>query len=204
LSIEKVGTSLRSKLRAVRSRQGSNKTLRSRFARVCVVVDCDDGHSRDPEWLLVEYPLGHSAPTKFVLSTLPASITCKQIVRTAKSRWRIERSYEDLTRELGLDHHGGRSFVGWHQHVSVVLACYALRVAEDVRYLPPRPDAKLVTTRSSTRPERHFHDSPITLRIVLVREKAVLWLPRCPCCLRDFKRSADFTRDAHRGKSWDQ
>ena len=111
--------------------------LQSRFARIRVVVDRDDGHPREPEWLLVEWPEGESAPTKFVLSTLPASISCKQMVRTVKSRWRIERSYEDLKGELGLDHYEGRSFVGWHHHVSVVLACYAFLVAEHVRSFPP-------------------------------------------------------------------
>jgi len=137
LSIEQVGTSLRSKLRSVSWREGTKKTLRSRFARVRVVVDRDDGHSRDPEWLLVEWPEGQSEPTKFVLSTLSANLSCKQMVRTVKSRWRIERSYEDLKGELGLDHYEGRSFVGWHHHVSVVLTCYAFLVAENVRSFPP-------------------------------------------------------------------
>jgi SRSO17 transposase len=137
MTIEEVGRSLQWKLRTVTWREGTKVTLRSRFARVRVVVDRDDGYPRDPEWLLVEWPLGESGPTKFVLSTLAANISCKQMVRTVKSRWRIERSYEDLKGELGLDHYEGRSFVGWHHHVSVVLACYAFLVAEHVRSFPP-------------------------------------------------------------------
>jgi SRSO17 transposase len=137
MSIEDVGASLRSKLRTVRWREGTKATLSSRFARVRVVVDREDGQARDPEWLLVEWPLGESAPTKFVLSSLPVAMSCKQLVRIVKSRWRIERSYEDLKGELGLDHYEGRSFVGWHHHVSVVLACYAFLVAQHVRSFPP-------------------------------------------------------------------
>jgi SRSO17 transposase len=137
VSIEDAGRSLRRKLRNVTWREGTKATLQSRFARVRVVVDRDDGLAREPEWLLIEWPKGEAAPTKFVLSTLPASISCKQMVRTVKSRWRIERSYEDLKGELGLDHYEGRSFVGWHHHVSVVLACYAFLVAENVRSFPP-------------------------------------------------------------------
>ena len=68
---------------------------------------------------------------------MPKSVSCKQLVRTFKSRWRIERSYEDLKGELGLDHYEGRSFVGWHHHVSVVLACYAFLVAQQARSFPP-------------------------------------------------------------------
>jgi SRSO17 transposase len=142
MSIEDVATSLKRQLRKVTWREGTKATLHSRFARVRVVVDRDDGCAREPEWLLVEWPQGEPAPTKFVLSTLPASITCKQMVRTVKSRWRIERSYEDLKGELGLDHYEGRSFVGWNHHVSVVLACYAFLVAEHVRSFPPSARSK--------------------------------------------------------------
>jgi SRSO17 transposase len=137
LAVADVGRRLKRKLRTVTWREGTNATLRSRFARVRVVVDCDDGQERDPEWLLVEWPEGEDAPTKFVLSTMPASTTCKSMVRTFKSRWRIERSYEDLKGELGLDHYEGRSFVGWHHHVSVVVTCYAFLVAEQTRSFPP-------------------------------------------------------------------
>jgi SRSO17 transposase len=118
-------------------REGTKVALRSRFARVRVVVDRDDGQLREPQWLLIEWPKGESAPTKFVLSTMPVNTSCKQLVRTFKSRWRIERSYEDLKGELGLDHYEGRSFIGWHHHVSVVLACYAFLVAEQVRSFSP-------------------------------------------------------------------
>jgi len=142
MTIEEVGLSLQRKLRTVTWREGTKATLRSRFARVRVVVDRDDGHPRDAEWLLVEWPQAEQAPTKFVLSTLPATISCKEMVRTVKSRWRIERSYEDLKGELGLDHYEGRSFVGWHHHISVVLACYAFLVAEHVRSFPPSARGK--------------------------------------------------------------
>jgi len=137
MSVAEIGAALQSKRRSVTWREGSKAVLQSRFARVRVVVDHHDGLMREPQWLLVEWPSGEPAPTKFVLSTLPESISCKQLVRTFKSRWRIERSYEDLKGELGLDHYEGRSFIGWHHHVSVVLACYAFLVAMHARSFPP-------------------------------------------------------------------
>jgi len=136
MTVRELGAALHAKLRAVSWRQGSKIVLRSRFARLRVVVDRRDG-SRAPQWLLVEWPEGEPAPTRFVLSTMPMSISCKQLVRTFKERWRIERSYEDLKGELGLDHYEGRSYIGWHHHVSVVLACYAFLVAEHARSFPP-------------------------------------------------------------------
>jgi SRSO17 transposase len=137
MSVGELGAALKSKLRTVTWRQGSKAVLRSRFARLRVVVDRNDGQLRSPQWLLVEWPEGDPAPTKFVMSTMPKSATCKQLVRTFKERWRIERSYEDLKGELGLNHYEGRSYIGWNHHVSVVLACYAFLVAEHARSFPP-------------------------------------------------------------------
>jgi SRSO17 transposase len=137
MSVGELGAMLATKLRTVKWREGTKTKLASRFARVRVVVDRDDGASRRPEWLLVEWPDGEPAPTKFVLSTMPKSTSCKQLVRTFKSRWRIERSYQDLKGELGLDHYEGRSFIGWHHHVTLVLVCYAFLVAEHARSFPP-------------------------------------------------------------------
>ena len=45
--------------------------------------------------------------------------------------------------------------------------------------LPPL--GTVPTTRSTSRPERHFADSFITFRLALARP-LVHWLPRCPLC----------------------
>jgi SRSO17 transposase len=62
----------------------------------------------------------------------------KTLVRLAKIRWRVEHDYRELKTGLGIDHFEGRSFVGWHRHVTLaVLAqafCTLLR-------LDPKADA---------------------------------------------------------------
>lgn len=121
-------------------RDGTRRKMRSRFCFVRVKTTHDDGIAladREPLWLVAEWPEGESKPTKFLLTTLPRRMSHKQIVRILKERWRTERMYEDLKGELGLDHFEGRSFPGWHHHVSVVLCCYAFIVAERVRAFPP-------------------------------------------------------------------
>jgi SRSO17 transposase len=121
-------------------REGPGGKLYSRFAFRRVKVAHDDGTDagdRAPLWLMMEWPEGEAKPTKFVLTTLPRRMTKKQIVRIVKERWRTERAYEELKGELGLDHFEGRSFPGWHHHVSVVLCCYAFIVSERVRHFPP-------------------------------------------------------------------
>jgi hypothetical protein len=129
-------------------------------------------------------PDGESKPTKFLLTTLLRHMSKKQIVRIVEERWRTEPAYEELKGELGLDHFEGRSFLGWHHHVSVVPSCSAFIVAERVRRFPPRLDGKVTPTRSRSRPERHFVDSFITIHLTLARAIA-RWLPRCPLCHRE-------------------
>jgi SRSO17 transposase len=121
-------------------REGTKKTMHGRFCFVRVKTLHADGLAlvdREPLWLVAEWPEDEPAPCKFMLTTLPRRMSKKEIVRITKERWRTERMYEDLKGELGLDHFEGRSFPGWHHHVSVVLCCYAFVVAERVRAFPP-------------------------------------------------------------------
>lgn len=123
----------RREFRRVPWREGTNHTMASRFCFRRVLV----GKSDEPQWLVIEWPEHEAKPTKFVLTTLPRRLGQKQIVRLFQERWRTERAYEDLKGELGLDHFEGRSFPGWHHHVTVVLCCYAFIIAERTRHFPP-------------------------------------------------------------------
>jgi SRSO17 transposase len=130
----------REAFRKITWRHGSKAKLSSKFCFARVKTMHDDGISvadREPLWLVAEWLDGEDKPTKFTLTTLPRRMSRKQIVRIFKERWRTERMYEDLKGELGLDHFEGRSFTGWHHHVSVVLCCYAFVVAERVSAFPP-------------------------------------------------------------------
>jgi SRSO17 transposase len=137
--------------RKVTWRQGSKAKLSSRFRFVRVKTMHDDGLAvadREPLWLVAEWLEGEPKPTKFTLTTLPERMSKKQIVRIFKERWRTERMYQDLKGELGLDHFEGRSFPGWHHHISVVLCCYAFVISERVSAFPPsvarsRPDGPI-------------------------------------------------------------
>jgi SRSO17 transposase len=125
--------------RRITWRTGTKAKMFSRFAfqRVKIAHDDGSGEARTPVWLVIEWEDGKEKPTKFFLTSLRRRMSKKQIVRVLKERWRTERVYEDMKGELGLDHFEGRSFPGWHHHVSVVLCCYAFIVAERVRHFPP-------------------------------------------------------------------
>jgi len=116
-------------------RDGTNDTLSSRFAAVrvrCGHRDYWRAEQHSEQWLLIEWPRGEAAPTKYFLSTLPATTPIKELVRVAKLRWRIERDYQELKQELGLGHFEGRSWRGFHHHASLCVAAYAFLLAQRI------------------------------------------------------------------------
>jgi len=115
-------------------REGTREALTARFVMKRVFASSDP---RDEVWLLIEWRDGETEPSNYFFTSLPKATSIKQMVRVAMQRWRIERTYEDLKGELGLDHYEGRRFLGWHHHVTVALCCYSFVVAERVRRFPP-------------------------------------------------------------------
>src|SRR5689334_7324661 len=143
--------------RTVTWREGTAGPLASRFAAVRVRPAHDDFRLSEPraeEWLLAEWPEGEKEPTKYWLSTLPATAGIEELVATAKLRWRIERDFEELKQELGLGHFEGRGWRGFHHHASLCIAAYGFLVAERCRFSPPgwRPRLEAPERPRSYRP----------------------------------------------------
>ena len=57
------------------------------------------------EWLLIERPAHEKEPSKYALSTLPGDTPINELVSAAHQRWRIERDYQDLKQDFGLEHY---------------------------------------------------------------------------------------------------
>jgi len=139
--------------RAVTWRQGTRGAMRSRFAAVRVrPAHRDDWRStpRPEEWLLIEWPHTEPAPIKYWLSTLAPTATRADLVRLAMLRWRIERDYQELKDELGLDHFEGGGWRGFHHHATLCIAAYAFLAAERLAHFPPEPLAFLRPARLPT------------------------------------------------------
>jgi SRSO17 transposase len=119
-------------------REGSRGAMTSRF--VALRVRPANGQLRrrarqtDTElpvrWLLAQWPQGAAEPTKYWLSNLPADAPLVRLVALAKIRWRIEHDYRELKDALGLDHFEGRSYGGWHHHVTLVSVAHAFLTLE--------------------------------------------------------------------------
>jgi SRSO17 transposase len=130
----------------VRWREGTRGRMVSRFAAVRVRSAHRDTRRRAPhpvEWLLIEWPEGEKKPTHYWLSTAAASAALEELVRVVQVRWRIERDFQELKDEIGLDHYEGRGWPGFHHHGVLSIAAYAFLAAERARLSPPLPVAFL-------------------------------------------------------------
>ncbi len=76
-------------------------------------------------WLIAERPPGQDEPSDYWLSNLPPDTPINTLTRLAKIRWRIEHDYRELKHGLGLDHYEGRTWPGWHHHVTLAAAAHA-------------------------------------------------------------------------------
>src|SRR6266536_963173 len=88
------------------------------------------GQELPVRWLLAEWPHGEPEPVKYWLATLPQTTPLQRLVHLAKLRWRVEHDYRELKDALGLDHFEGRSFKGWHHHVTLVSVAHAFVTLE--------------------------------------------------------------------------
>jgi SRSO17 transposase len=140
----------RGALRQVTWRRGTRKSatnptaaMRSRFLAIRIrpanrnIPRNEDG-SLPACWLIAEWPSGAAEPVKYWLSNMDARTPLKTLVRLGKIRWRIEHDYRELKTGLGLDHFEGRSFTGWHRHVTLVVLAQAFCT---LLRLDPKADA---------------------------------------------------------------
>ena len=133
----------------VRWPEGSKGWLESRFWAGWVQASHGFHEGREPGkevWLLVEWPAKTAEPSRYFFCDLPAHYTLRQLIQVAKARWKIEQDYQQLKEELGLDHYEGRSWSGWHHHVTLVMLAQSFLTLETLRnkknfWLDPAEDA---------------------------------------------------------------
>jgi SRSO17 transposase len=131
----------RDKYKTVSWREGARGTLTSKFLayRVRPAEKETQGRRHGNElWLLCEWQACDAAP-QFYFSTLPATTSLKELVRVTKLRWRVERDYQDLKGEVGLDHFEGRTWQGFHRHAALCAVAHGFIALR--RALFPPPDA---------------------------------------------------------------
>jgi SRSO17 transposase len=117
--------------------RGGTKSGHFTFARVRSAERHTKGRKPSDElWLIGEWRPGNNE-RKFYFSDLPATVSKKELVRLVKLRWRVERDYQELKGQVGLDHFEGRTWRGFHHHVTLCAAAHGF-LAIQRRVFPPK------------------------------------------------------------------
>ena len=196
ISVKKLAFGLPSKAwRKITWREATAEPLSSRFARMRVRAAHRDywlAESRPEEWLLIEWPEGEEAPTKYWFSTLPANIAFHQLVSTAKLRCVSNAIIRNSNRRLGSATSKGEvarippSRNAVHRGLWILISeretippsgTRSTKSFKEIRipeaYRPRGPPLRL---------ERHVPNSIATIRRRL-SAALVAMLSRCPCCV---------------------
>jgi SRSO17 transposase len=84
------------------------------------------GTSHEEVWLIIERRKKDETQyeLRYFFSNMPLTMPTLEMVRLFHERYWIEQGYQQLKEELGLDHHEGRSWTGWHRHVLLVIIAF--------------------------------------------------------------------------------
>jgi SRSO17 transposase len=146
--------------RHVTWREGTRGPMRGRFARVAVwtshgYTQRQHGGQRSREWLFIEWPAGSETPSDYWLADLGARTnppTLARLAALARERWRVEQDYRELKEELGLDHFEGRSWRGWHHHVTLVSLAHLFLQSERLEPVEATQKKPAASTRRTRKP----------------------------------------------------
>lgn len=158
-------------------REGTKGRMWARFAwvRVWPATGWSTGECRGkkPFRLLIEEQA--DGTIRYAVSNLPARTSRIRAVRLWRARWRVEQGYQQMREELGLDHHEGRSWRGFHHHVCLVMLAFGFLALERDR-----------EERDPARPGKKGGGRPVitlpAIRRALQRLLAPLCRHDCPYC----------------------
>ena len=142
--------------------QGSKGERLYDWARIEVNCDNEQGFKR---WLLLRRNIERPDDPRWVTYYqvyAKSETTLQQMVEIAGKRWRIEECFKLAKDQFGLGDYEVRSWIGWHRHMSLVLAASAFVTVlrhhvEPIMntqknqttnpLVPPRPMASFKTAR---------------------------------------------------------
>jgi SRSO17 transposase len=156
--------------------KGTKGPLVMDLARVRVEVYHTRGYHTTPGpsgevgWLLFER---RPNETKSYLLWDLDSLSIRQQARVMRARWPIEQGYQQMKEELGLDHFEGRTWTGWHHHVTMVSIAHAFLMTVRTEGADRALGAKLPTLPRVRKWIRAQMDLPIVRTISETEDEAL-------------------------------
>jgi SRSO17 transposase len=130
--------------RSVSWREGSKGRMSGRFYAARIYSAERRTKKTRPElkpiWLIIEETGEEKRPFKCYFSNLPESTSLKRLVALIKLRWRVERDYQELKGEIGLDHFEGRNWRGFHHHATLCAVAHGFLALRRALF-PPEQSA---------------------------------------------------------------
>jgi len=136
VAISKIGEHLKYRKFTVPDGRGGKKSGYFAFERVHLAERYTNGRPPSDElWLICEWRKAKKE-YRYYVCDLPDSTSKRDLVRLVKLRWRIERDYQEMKSEIGLDHFEGRTWRGIHHHATLCAVAHGF-LAIQRQLFPP-------------------------------------------------------------------
>jgi len=109
-----------------RDSRGKSLMVEAFSRRVYPAKGYRKGCRHEEVWLIIERRQKDKREfeLRYYFSNMPQDMPTLEMIRLVHERFWIEQGYQQLKEELGLDHHEGRSWIGWHRHVLLVFLAF--------------------------------------------------------------------------------
>jgi len=154
------------KFRTISWREGSKGRMRGRFCAFRVYSA--ERHTKKkrpalkPIWLVIENTGEKKRPFKFYFSNVPQGTSLKRLVAVIKIRWRVERDYQDMKQEVGLDNYEGRTWRGFHHHAALCAAAHAFLALRRALFPPEQNAVDAIDGATSHSADTHYDTRPVS------------------------------------------
>ncbi|MFG2295494.1 IS701 family transposase [Streptomyces sp. NPDC048603] len=118
--------------RPVRYADGADGSARTVFLASVQVATVPPGRGGRPLRLLAEWADPRRRPDRFWLTDM-VEVPPAGLLRLAELSRRVDREFAGISDRVGMRDFEGRSFQGWHRHITLASAAHAVRALERVR-----------------------------------------------------------------------
>lgn len=132
--------------------QGEKRTTRLAWKQIFLHGDLNAQTGEWPPcWLVADWPQGQTDPYHLYVAWLRQPPSQGRMLRLGRGRWPIEQYFQRGKDDWGLDHFEGRSWRGFHHHLTMSAIAYLFVVVDSLRTKNNfRPDVGSGVTRDAT------------------------------------------------------
>ena len=131
---------------------GEKRATRLAWKEIYLHSDLDEKSGAWPPcWLVADWPQGQADPYHVYVAWLKQPPAKGRTLRLSRGRWAIEQYFQRGKDDLGLDHYEGRSWRGFHHHLTMSAVAYLFVVVDYLRAKKNfRPDVGTGLARDAT------------------------------------------------------